>query len=82
MKGLPKEGKLSLLSDLGIDFANQPEWMRLGGFLQWTEEAHLGVDPRDGSFVATTRSKFEWCNPTPEGHVISELVRKKCELDN
>ena len=82
MKGLSKEGKLNLLSDLGIDFASQPEWMRLGAFLQWTEEAHLGVDPRDGSSVATTRSRFGWCNPTPEGPAISELVCKICELEN
>jgi len=80
MKGLSKEGKLSLLSELGINYAGQPEWMRLGGFLQWSEEPYLGVDPRDGTSVETTRSKLEWCDPTPERHVISELVRKKCEL--
>ena len=76
MKGLSKEDKLSLLLDLGTDFAKQAEWMRLGGFLRWSQEDRLGVDPRDGSAATTTRNRTEWCDPVPEGHAISELVRK------
>lgn len=78
MHGLSKDQKLALLTSYNIEFAEQPEWMRLGSFLRWKTDAHVGVDPRTRTEVATTRQALEWLEPCPVGASIAALVMETC----
>ena len=76
--GLSKDQKLALLTSHHINFEGQPEWMRFGSFLRSKTDAHVGVDPRTGAEVATTRQAFEWLEPCPVGPSIAALVMEIC----
>lgn len=78
MRGLSKDQKLALLTSYDVDFAAQPEWMRLGSFLRWKTDAHVGIDPRTSAEVATTRKALEWLEPCPVGASIAALVMETC----
>ena len=78
MHGLSKDRKLALLAEYGVEFAAQPQWMRLGSFLRWKTDVHVGVDPRTKTEVPTTRRAFEWFEPSADGQSIAALVTGIC----
>jgi len=78
MRGLSKDQKLALLSSYEVEFAAQPEWMRVGSFLHWKTDAHVGVDPRTRAEMATTRQALEWLEPCPVGTSIASFVMETC----
>ncbi len=82
MCGLSKDRKLALLSEYDVDFAAQPQWMRVGSFLRWKSNVHSGVDPRTKTHAPTTRQALDWLAPSPEGQKIANLVFDICSQDS
>ncbi|MEM1078913.1 MAG: tRNA(His) guanylyltransferase Thg1 family protein [Pseudomonadota bacterium] len=78
MSGLSKDQKLELLLEYGIDFRTQPQWMRVGSFLRWRSDPHVGFDPRTRMQVPTSRQVLDWLTPAPEGRSIAAFVSDVC----
>lgn len=76
-----KAGGLALRSDLGIEFHGQPNWMRLGSFLGWSDISHAGTKSHDGLCMDAKRNRLFWPDPAAVRDMIAELVHKSSWVD-
>ncbi|ASP34695.1 tRNA(His) guanylyltransferase Thg1 family protein [Labrenzia sp. VG12] len=78
MNGMSTAQKLDLLDQHGIDYADQPDWMRIGAFLARESIKTLGMDPRSGTTSTALRNRLVWLEHTPEGQAVANLVADTC----
>lgn len=58
LDSLGSAAKNELLFSKGINFNDVPAWQRRGIALCWEEHEHVGVDPRTGAELPTTRRRL------------------------
>lgn len=75
MHGMSTAEKEQLLAETEIGF--EPEWMRLGAMLTWTDVEHYGLDPRTGITKETTRRRLAWLEEVPVGDAMGPFIRER-----
>ena len=79
LKGVSVADRNELLFQAGINFNDVPAWQKRGIGMTWTDEVHVGTDPRSGAEVRSTQRRAVTDFELPVGRALEELVRGRAQ---
>lgn len=82
LEGKGVAAKNQLLFENGINFNDRPSWEKRGIGLYFKQNPHIGVDPRTGTEVPTTRRALHVNHELPIGDQYAEFLHQRIEEAN